>query len=670
MLTCRAATSASQSPPSGSLPDPFRGRLLGPPPADQHWWDGLLFAGPLVVRTGPEQAARVGGKAWRMYYHGRDTEEWGMGVGAQPGTPFGRVGLAVSSDGITWERYPGPLPGGAVFDPSDDPSAFDSVHVGCSDVLLLPDGTWLLLYYAVACMWGAVACMWGAVACMWGAVACMWGAVACMWGAVACMWGAVACMWGAVACMWGAVACMWGAVACMWGAVACMWGAVACMWGAVACMWGAVACMWGAVACMWGAVACIWGAVVCMWGAVACMWGGLDPGRFPAWPAGKTALGARMRSGVATSADGVTWQRAKAPFLDVGDVDSWDELAVSWPRVTVQSSWQSKTGGSIGVPHNGSKWEGRTSEGGEEGGEGGGGGVQTERVEDAEGATAKDAVLSEFADMADADWLLTYQSVGDPHAPGHAHVWEDGEVDRVPDSLPQYCYTIGSAAFDPSKKTWTKKGSCIRRGSMGAWDEAGANRRHVVPLAAFGPKAVQKWEELKGQKEHREQQEKKEQQGGQKEDICTVGEGSDPPVLLMFYEGARYNGTYSIGLAYSVDGGETWEKARHVGPEPGGPILQPRFGEQVWDNLLVGTPDLIVVGAIGGEGKSEGGGEGESEGGGEGKSEGEVGSGRILMYYTGVGEVSGCGRVRGIGAAVWEGLETGDLSKWRRLLVD
>ncbi|CAI7769601.1 unnamed protein product [Closterium sp. NIES-53] len=322
MLTCRAATSASLSPPLGSLPDPFRGRLLGPPPADQHWWDALLFAGPLVLRTGPEQAALVGGKAWRMYYHGRDTEEWGKGVCAQPGTPFGRVGLAVSSDGITWERYHGPLPGGAVFDPSDDPSAFDSVHVGCSDVLLLPDGTWLMLYYA------------------------------------------------------------------------------------------------------------------------------------------------------------------------------------------------------------------------------------------------------------------------------------------------------------------------------------GANRRHVVPLASFGPKAVRKWEEeLRGQKEHMEQQEQKEQPGGQKEDICAAGEGT-----------------------YSADGGETWEKAQHVGPEPGGPILQPRFGEEVWDNLLVGTPHLVVMGE-GVEGGSEEAREGKCEGGGEEGSEGE-GSGRVLLYYTGVGEVNGCGRVRGIGAAVWDGGETGDLNKWRRLFVD
>ncbi|CAI5508125.1 unnamed protein product [Closterium sp. Naga37s-1] len=588
MLTCHAATSASLSPPSGSLPDPFCGRLLGPPPADQHWWDSLLFAGPLVVRTGPEQAARVGGKAWRMYYHGRDTEEWGVGVCAQSGTPFGRVGMAAdvlpweghrgvgqgdvcaaghsvwaSGDGCQqrWdhvgegcvcdyesgvcvtiagvrrsgasgcivalylvEPYPGPLPGGAVFDPSDDPSAFDSVHVGCSDVLLLPDGKWLMLYYA----------------------------------------------------------------------------------------------------------------------------GGLDPGRFPAWPTGKTALGARMRCGVAMSADGVTWQRAKAPFLDVGDVGSWDELAVSWPRLTVLSTWHSNTGAFAGAPHNLSKWEGRTSEGAD-GGEGGG--EHTER------ATAKDAVHSSFADMAVADRLLTYQSVGDPHAPGHAHVGEDGEVDRVPESLPQYCYTIGSAAFDPSTKAWTKKGSCIRRGPLGAWDEAGANRRHVLPLAAFGPKAVQKWE----QEQRVQQQEQRGQQGGMNEDSGAAGEGSIPPMLLMFYEGARYNGTYSIGLAYSADGGETWEKARHVGPEPGGPILQPRFGEEVWDNLLVGTPHLVVMGE---------GGEGKIEGVGEGKREGEVGNGRILMYYTGVGEVSGRGRVRGIGAAVWEGGETGDLSKWRRLFVD
>ncbi|GJP54391.1 hypothetical protein CLOM_g13483 [Closterium sp. NIES-68] len=498
--SCHADT--SPSPSSMLSSDPFQGRLLGPPPADQQWWDGLLFAGPIVVRTGPEQAAWVGGKAWRMYYHGRDSEDWGMGVHAQPGTPFGRVGMALSHDGVTWERYHGPLPGGAIFDPSDDPSAFDCVHVGCSDVHLMPDGTWLMLYYA----------------------------------------------------------------------------------------------------------------------------GGLDPGRFPAWPAGKTALGAQMRCGIATSADGVTWQRAKTPFLNIGGAGSWDELAVSWPRVTALSTQRAmgrgqaedcvdSTGGGRVQEMEGAKAEGGKLEG-----------------RKAERGKAEDMILASFADVAEADWLLTYQSVGDPHAPGHAHVGEGREVERVPESVPQYCYTIGSAAFDPCTKKWIKRGSCIRRGPIGAWDEAGANRRHVLPLAAFGPKAVQKWEGLH-------------HQGKKGEDSLATGEAGGPPVLLMFYEGARYNGTYAIGLAYCLDGGETWDKARHIGPEPGGPILQPRFGEEVWDNMLVGTPHLVVSG-------------------------GEEGSGKVLMYYTGVGEVSGYGRVRGIGALVWEGGDSGDLGKWTRLVVD
>eukprot|EP00850_Spirogloea_muscicola_P010578 SM000062S19964 [mRNA] locus=s62:578413:588150:- [translate_table: standard] len=116
----------------------YTGRVLGPSTAG--WWDSLLFSGPIIVRTGAD--------AWRMYYYGRGSESWNLGVPAIAGTPFGRTGLALSPDGVQWTRHKGPLPGGALFDPADDPAAFDCVQLGVSDVHLLPDDTWRMYYYA------------------------------------------------------------------------------------------------------------------------------------------------------------------------------------------------------------------------------------------------------------------------------------------------------------------------------------------------------------------------------------------------------------------------------------------------------------------------------------------------------------------------------------------
>ena len=69
-----------------------------------------------------------------MYYYGRNGDAWSSGV-----TPAllstGRVGLAVSEDGVHWNRQKGPLPQGAIFDPDERANCFDSVHVGCSDVV-------------------------------------------------------------------------------------------------------------------------------------------------------------------------------------------------------------------------------------------------------------------------------------------------------------------------------------------------------------------------------------------------------------------------------------------------------------------------------------------------------------------------------------------------------
>eukprot|EP00434_Breviolum_minutum_P012551 symbB.v1.2.011057.t1/scaffold728.1/size168468/5 len=77
-----------------------------------------------------------------MWYYGRAGTEWSKGLKAF--LPTGRIGCAESSDGLKWRRCKGPLEGGAVLDPSED--AFDAVHVGVGDVVELPNGT-LWMYY-------------------------------------------------------------------------------------------------------------------------------------------------------------------------------------------------------------------------------------------------------------------------------------------------------------------------------------------------------------------------------------------------------------------------------------------------------------------------------------------------------------------------------------------
>jgi hypothetical protein len=86
--------------------------------------------------------------SWRMYYYGRGGDLWGQGVKAMMAPPMGWVGVAESPDGATWRKVKGPLPNFAVLGPREDaPSAFDSVVVGSSDVLIRPGGEHWLYYF-------------------------------------------------------------------------------------------------------------------------------------------------------------------------------------------------------------------------------------------------------------------------------------------------------------------------------------------------------------------------------------------------------------------------------------------------------------------------------------------------------------------------------------------
>lgn len=66
--------------------------------------------------------------------------------------------------------------------------------------------------------------------------------------------------------------------------------------------------------------------------------------------------------------------------------------------------------------------------------------------------------------------------------------------------------------------------------------------------------------------------------------------------MWMIFEGVNGDGVHSLGLARSDDGGRTWQKQMVPGKtEPGGPVFEPRRGQDAWDNRVVGTPWIVPM---------------------------------------------------------------------------
>ncbi|MGD1700720.1 hypothetical protein [Dapis sp. BLCC M229] len=101
-------------------------------PSTEGWWDSERISSPRVLHD-------LDG-TWKMWYYGRDAS-----FDRQINLPTGRCGLAISSDGIEWERVKGPLTMGAIFEPHPDENRFDSAHVGVSDVYF-SDGLYWMWY--------------------------------------------------------------------------------------------------------------------------------------------------------------------------------------------------------------------------------------------------------------------------------------------------------------------------------------------------------------------------------------------------------------------------------------------------------------------------------------------------------------------------------------------
>ncbi|MEH2120235.1 glycosyl hydrolase [Nostoc sp.] len=102
-------------------------------PGSEGWWDSERVSSPQVLCCADG--------TWRMWYYGRDAS-----FDRQINLPTGRCGLAISTDGIDWQRVQGLLTRGAVFEPHPDPNRFDSAHVGVSNVYE-QDGLYWMWYF-------------------------------------------------------------------------------------------------------------------------------------------------------------------------------------------------------------------------------------------------------------------------------------------------------------------------------------------------------------------------------------------------------------------------------------------------------------------------------------------------------------------------------------------
>ncbi|MDB9375933.1 glycosyl hydrolase [Nodularia sphaerocarpa] len=102
-------------------------------PGTEGWWDSERVSAPQVIRC-PDGT-------WKMWYYGRDAA-----FDRQINLPTGRCGLAISPDGVNWQRVKGQLTMGSVLEPHPDTNRFDSAHVGVSNVNF-HDGLYWMCYF-------------------------------------------------------------------------------------------------------------------------------------------------------------------------------------------------------------------------------------------------------------------------------------------------------------------------------------------------------------------------------------------------------------------------------------------------------------------------------------------------------------------------------------------
>ncbi|CAI7776366.1 unnamed protein product [Closterium sp. NIES-53] len=294
---------------------------------------------------------------------------------------------------------------------------------------------------------------------------------------------------------------------------------------------------------------------------------------------GVKAQGAEIQIGVVWSRDGVHFNvRTERPVLEKGAAGEWDQFGVSWPRVVRLS--QASPPAAAGVSG-------------------------------AESGSRSGNLVSADPSVAGDTWLLTYHTRGQD---------EQGKAG----------YAAGAAVSCDGGKTWQRLGKVLSGGGPGSWDEQGVSVRSVVSVPAG--KEGRSIDGLSAD-------------AAEAAAAGTIGSAADasgkveiPAActrLIMLYEGCNTSNEFAIGLATSDDDGLTWHKAIGAGPEPGGPVLKARSGEEAWDNILVGAPYVVARP-----------------------------DGSLWMYYVGVGKMQGDETPRqGIGLAVSCG---SDYMRWER----
>lgn len=130
----RTVVVAATSPPSkpASAAPPQTRPVLRPSAAPA--WDSGALCSPVVRPYQTED-----GVSYAMWYSARP-QNWPRAASTPPGTLSGLVGLALSRDGLSFSRVPGPLEGAVLRDNSEDWWAFDTRAVDVGDVLLGSSG--------------------------------------------------------------------------------------------------------------------------------------------------------------------------------------------------------------------------------------------------------------------------------------------------------------------------------------------------------------------------------------------------------------------------------------------------------------------------------------------------------------------------------------------------
>lgn len=117
------------------VPGPgVRGSVLDPNP-EPGQFDSFQVGGTEVVHVAGE---------YRLYYQGGWETAGRVGAELRKGFPL-NIGLAVSTDGLHFQRVRGPLPGGALL-ANGAPGEWDEWYAGFPRVHLLDDGTFRLTY--------------------------------------------------------------------------------------------------------------------------------------------------------------------------------------------------------------------------------------------------------------------------------------------------------------------------------------------------------------------------------------------------------------------------------------------------------------------------------------------------------------------------------------------